>query len=67
MELSQSFCALIRTITGIEQRCAEAFGAGSDAQSLARADGFKRMVEAAGQRWPETWRVTAGVERPRTI
>jgi hypothetical protein len=24
MELFQSFCALIRTITGIEQRCAEA-------------------------------------------
>jgi hypothetical protein len=28
----------------------ETFGAGSDAQNLARADGFKRMVEAAGQR-----------------
>jgi hypothetical protein len=29
----------------------ETFGAGSDAKNLARADGFKRMVEAAGQRW----------------
>ena len=33
----------------------ETFGAGSDAQNLARADGFKRMVEAAGQRWPDGW------------
>lgn len=33
----------------------ETFGAGSDAQNAARADGFKRMVEAAGSRWPEGW------------
>jgi hypothetical protein len=33
----------------------ETFGAGSDAQNLSRADGFKRMVEAAGQRWPDGW------------
>ena len=33
----------------------ETFSAGSDAQNLARADGFKRMVEAAGQRWPDGW------------
>jgi hypothetical protein len=31
----------------------EAFGAGSDDQNLARAEGFKRMVEAAGQEWPD--------------
>ena len=33
----------------------ETFGAGSDAQNAARADGFKRMVEAAGNNWPEGW------------
>ena len=30
----------------------EVFSAGTDAQNLARADGFKKMVDAAGQRWP---------------
>lgn len=33
----------------------ETFSAGTDAQNLARADGFKKMVDAAGQRWPEGW------------
>ena len=33
----------------------ETFSAGSDAQNLARADGFKRMVDAAGQRLPDGW------------
>lgn len=33
----------------------ETFSAGSDAQNAARADGFKSMVEAAGNRWPEGW------------
>ena len=33
----------------------ETFSVGSDAQNLARADGFKRMVESAGQRWPDGW------------
>ncbi|MEP9384226.1 hypothetical protein [Nocardioides sp. KR10-350] len=33
----------------------ETFSAGSDAQNLARADGFKQMVQAAGQRWPDGW------------
>lgn len=33
----------------------ETFGAGSDEQNLARAEGFKRMVEAAGQEWPDGW------------
>ena len=31
----------------------ETFGAGSDDQNLARAQGFQRMVEAAGQEWPD--------------
>ncbi len=31
----------------------ETFGAGSNAQNRARADGFKKMVDAAGQRWPD--------------
>jgi hypothetical protein len=34
---------------------AETFSAGSDAQNLARADGFTRMVDAAGRRWPDGW------------
>ncbi|MFO6453364.1 MULTISPECIES: tyrosine-type recombinase/integrase [unclassified Aeromicrobium] len=33
----------------------ETFSAGTDAQNLARAEGFKKMVEAAGNRWPEGW------------
>ena len=33
----------------------ETFGAGSDDQNLARAAGFRRMVEAAGQDWPDGW------------
>ncbi|GAA4124237.1 hypothetical protein GCM10022215_31770 [Nocardioides fonticola] len=42
----------------------ETCGAGSDAQNLARADGFKKMVEAAGQRWPEGWVRGEGFVRP---
>jgi integrase len=45
----------------------ETFGAGSDAQNLARADGFKRMVEAAGQRWPDGWVKGEGFVRPPDI
>ena len=45
----------------------ETFGAGSDAQNLARADGFKRMVEAAGQRWPDGWVRGEGFVRPRDV
>ena len=33
----------------------ETFSVGSNAQNSARADGFKRMVDAAGQRWPDGW------------
>ena len=45
----------------------ETFGAGSDAQNLARADGFKRMVEAAGQRWPDGWVKGEGFVRPPEV
>ena len=37
------------------RRQTETFGAGSDDQNLARAAGFKRMVDAAGQEWPDGW------------
>ena len=45
----------------------ETFGAGSHAQNLARADGFKRMVEAAGQRWPDGWVKGEGFVRPPDV
>ena len=37
------------------ERQTETFSAGSDEQNLARAEGFKKMVEAAGERWPDGW------------
>ena len=36
-----------------------------DAQNLARADGFKKMVDAAGQYWPEGWVKGEGFVRPK--
>ncbi|MDQ6933811.1 MAG: hypothetical protein M3130_00665 [Actinomycetota bacterium] len=42
----------------------ETFSAGTDAQNLARADGFKKMVDAAGQRWPDGWVKGEGFVRP---
>ena len=42
----------------------ETFSAGSDAQNLARAEGFKKMVDAAGQRWPDGWVRGEGFVRP---
>ena len=42
----------------------EVFSAGTDAQNLARADGFKKMVDAAGQRWPAGWVKGEGFVRP---
>lgn len=45
-------------------RQVETFSAGTDAQNLARADGFKKMVDAAGQRWPEGWVPGEGFVRP---
>ncbi|KAB7744502.1 tyrosine-type recombinase/integrase [Nostocoides sp. F2B08] len=43
----------------------ETFSAGSDAQNRARAAGFKQMVDAAGQYWPEGWVKGEGFVRPR--
>ncbi len=43
---------------------AETFSAGTDAQNLARADGFKKMVDAAGQHWPHGWVRGEGFVRP---
>jgi hypothetical protein len=45
----------------------ETFSVGSDAQKLARADGFNRMVDAAGQRWPEGWVKGEGFVRPLDV
>jgi hypothetical protein len=42
----------------------ETFSAGTDAQNLARADGFKKMVDAAGQGWPDGWVRGEGFVRP---
>ncbi|KRA93065.1 MULTISPECIES: tyrosine-type recombinase/integrase [unclassified Nocardioides] len=42
----------------------ETFSVGTDAQNLARADGFRKMVDAAGQRWPEGWVKGEGFVRP---
>lgn len=42
----------------------ETFSVGSAAQNLARADGFKRMVEAGGERWPDGWVKGEGFIRP---
>ena len=49
------------------KRIWETFGAGSDAQNLDRADGFKRMVGAAGQRWPDGWVKGQGFVRPLDV
>ncbi|MCW2757388.1 MAG: hypothetical protein JWO46_1134 [Nocardioidaceae bacterium] len=43
----------------------ETFSVGSDDQNRARAEGFKRMVEAAGQRWPDGWVKGEGFVRAR--
>ena len=45
----------------------ETFSVGSSAQNLARADGFKRMVDAAGQRWPHGWVKGEGFVRPPDV
>jgi hypothetical protein len=37
------------------RRQTETFGAGTDAQNRARAEGFRTMVAAAGEFWPEGW------------
>ena len=38
---------------GTGSRQTETFSAGSDEQNVARADGFKKMVESAGEYWPD--------------
>ena len=43
----------------------ETFSAGSYDQNLARAEGFRRMVEAGGQEWPDGWVKGMGFVRPR--
>jgi integrase len=43
----------------------ETFSAGSDDQNLARAEGFRRMVEAGGREWPDGWVKGMGFVRPR--
>jgi len=42
----------------------DVFSAGTDAHNLARADGFKKMADAAGQRWPVGWVRGEGFVRP---
>ena len=48
-------------------RASETFSIGSAAQNLARADGFKRMVEAGGERWPDGWVKGEGFVRPLDV
>lgn len=42
----------------------EAFSAGTSEQNLARAEGFQKMVVAAGSRWPDGWIKGEGFVRP---
>lgn len=42
----------------------ETFSAGTDAVNMERARGFKSMVDAAGQHWPEGWVRGEGFVRP---
>jgi hypothetical protein len=46
-------------------RHAETFGVGRDEQNRARAEGFAKMVEAAGENWPDGWVKGQGFLRPR--
>jgi len=48
------------------QRQVETFSAGTDEQNLARAAGFRKMVEAAGQQWPDGWVKGEGFVRTHT-
>jgi hypothetical protein len=51
--------------TGARQT--ETFGAGSDAQNRARAEGFATMVIAAGEDWPDGWVKGEGFVRARAV
>jgi hypothetical protein len=42
----------------------ETFGARTDARNKARAEGFREMVAAAGEFWPDAW--VKGRVRPRS-
>lgn len=46
-------------------RQTETFGAHSDEQNTARAEGFQKMVEAAGEFWPDGWVKGEGFVRAR--
>jgi hypothetical protein len=46
-------------------RQTETFGAGSDVQNRARAEGFATMVTAAGEDWPDGWVKGEGFVRSR--
>ncbi len=52
------------TRSGRKQR--ETFSAGTDAQNKARAEGFRDMVTAAGEFWPDGWVQGRGFVRERT-
>ncbi len=49
--------------SGRKQR--ETFGAGTDAQNKARAEGFRDMVAVAGEFWPDGWVKGRGFVRDR--
>lgn len=46
------------------ERQFETFSAGTTEQNLARAEGFKKMVVAAGSYWPDGWVKGEGFVRP---
>lgn len=46
-------------------RQTETFGAGTDEQNRARADGLLKMVTAAGENWPDGWVKGQGFVRAR--
>lgn len=49
------------------ERQTETFSAGSDDQNVARAEGFQKMVELAGEYWPEGWVKGEGFVRPHGV
>jgi integrase len=48
-------------------RQTETFAVGTDEQNMSRAEGFKKMVEAAGGHWPQDWVKGEGFVRPKTV
>jgi integrase len=49
------------------RRQTETFGAGTDAQNAARAEGFRQMVTAAGEHWPQDWVKGEGFVRDKPV